>query len=161
MVIEIVKGGRNKYEVDHGSGKVYLDRYLFTAMGYPADYGFIDGTLGADGDPLDALVLAPAPVYPGVIVRARVVGMMTMSDEAGGDDKVLTVPADRRWDHVTDISDVPSHELDAIAHFFAHYKDLQPAAQVTDSGRWVGAAPAAALIEQATHRHQHGREHPT
>ena len=86
VTIEIPKGSRNKYELDHETGKIYLDRYLFTPMAYPLDYGFIDGTLGEDGDPLDALVILPEPVLPGVIVPARVLGVFKMTDEAGGDD---------------------------------------------------------------------------
>ncbi len=114
VTIEIPKGQRNKYEVDHVTGRVKLDRYLYTAFGYPADYGFIENTLGEDGDPLDALVLLPESVFPGVIVEARPVGMFKMVDEAGGDDKVLCVPAgDPRWDHIQDIGDVPQFELDA------------------------------------------------
>ena len=109
VVIEIPKGSRNKYEVDHDSGRVKLDRYLYTAMGYPADYGFIENTLGEDGDPLDALVLLPESVFPGCIVEARPVAMFQMTDEAGGDDKVLCVPAgDVRWDHIQDVGDVPT-----------------------------------------------------
>ena len=116
VTIEIPKGGRNKYEVDHETGKVYLDRYLYTSMGYPADYGYIDNTLGEDGDPLDAMVLLPESVYPGVIVKARIVAMYTMTDEAGGDDKLLAVPAgDVRWDHIQDVDDIDKFELDAIA----------------------------------------------
>ena len=91
VTIEIPKGSRNKYELDHETGKIYLDRYLFTPMAYPLDYGFIDGTLGEDGDPLDALVILPEPVLPGVIVPARVLGVFKMTDEAGGDDKLLCV----------------------------------------------------------------------
>ncbi len=110
VVIEIPKGSRNKYEVDHDSGRVKLDRYLYTAFGYPADYGFIENTLGEDGDPLDALVLLPESVFPGCIVEARPVAMFQMTDEAGGDDKVLCVPAgDGRWDHIQDMADVPSY----------------------------------------------------
>ena len=109
VVIEIPKGSRNKYEVDHDSGRVKLDRYLYTAFGYPADYGFIENTLGEDGDPLDALVLLPESVFPGCIVEARPVAMFQMTDEAGGDDKVLCVPAgDGRWDHIKDVGDVPT-----------------------------------------------------
>ena len=104
VVIEIPKGQRNKYEVDHETGRVKLDRYLYTSMGYPTDYGFIENTLGEDGDPLDALVLLPESVFPGCIVEARPVGMFQMTDEAGGDDKVLCVPAgDPRWDHIQDL----------------------------------------------------------
>ena len=106
VTIEIPKGQRNKYEVDHETGKVYLDRYLFTPMAYPADYGFIDETLGEDGDPLDALVILPEPVFPGVIVKARPLGVFKMTDEAGGDDKLLCVLDDVRFDHYQDIDDV-------------------------------------------------------
>jgi inorganic pyrophosphatase len=134
VVIEIPKGSRNKYEVDHDTGRVKLDRYLFTSMGYPTDYGFIENTLGEDGDPLDALVLLPAPLFPGCLVEARPVGMFQMEDEAGGDDKVLCVPAgDPRWDHIQGLDDISSFELEAIKHFFVHYKDLEP-------NKWVKAA---------------------
>ncbi|MDT7764016.1 MAG: inorganic pyrophosphatase [Mycobacterium sp.] len=134
VVIEIPKGSRNKYEVDHDTGRVKLDRYLFTSMGYPADYGFIENTLGEDGDPLDALVLLPEPLFPGCLVEARPVAMFQMEDEAGGDDKVLCVPAgDPRWDHIQQLDDVSSFELEAIKHFFVHYKDLEP-------NKWVKAA---------------------
>ena len=95
VVIEIPKGSRNKYEVDHDTGRVKLDRYLYTAMAYPTDYGFFENTLGEDGDPLDALVLLPESVFPGCIVEARPVAMFQMTDEAGGDDKVLCVPGGR------------------------------------------------------------------
>src|ERR1700758_1427503 len=93
VTIEIPKGQRNKYEVDHDTGRVRLDRYLYTSMAYPTDYGFIADTPGEDGDPLDALVLLPQPVFPGVLVQARPVGMFKMVDEAGGDDQGLWVPA--------------------------------------------------------------------
>ena len=103
VTIEIPKGNRNKYEVDHETGRIRLDRTLFTATRYPADYGFVDGTLGDDGDPLDALVMLDEPTFPGCVVRARAVGMFHMRDEAGGDDKVLCVPAgDPRLEHIQD-----------------------------------------------------------
>jgi len=92
VVIEIPRGSRNKYEIDHEDGKVYLDRRLFTATTYPADYGFIPDTLAGDGDPLDALVLLEDPVYPGVIVEAKPIGLLWMQDEAGPDAKVICVP---------------------------------------------------------------------
>ncbi|MDY6808191.1 MAG: inorganic diphosphatase [Actinomycetota bacterium] len=152
VTIEIPKGSRNKYEVDHETGKVYLDRYLYTSFGYPADYGYIDGTLGEDGDPLDALVLLPESVFPGVIVKSRVVGMYTMTDEAGGDDKLLCVPAgDVRWDHIQDITDVSEYELGPISHFFEHYKDLEPGKEVQPGG-WVGKAEAEKVAQQAIDR---------
>ncbi len=152
VTIEIPKGQRNKYEVDHESGRVRLDRYLYTAMVYPADYGYIEDTLGEDDDPLDALVLLPQSVFPGVIVEARPVAMFNMVDEAGGDAKVLCVPAgDHRWDHIQDVSDVPEHELEAIKHFFVHYKDLEPNKHV-EAANWVGRADAEAEVERSFKR---------
>ncbi|CAN1545399.1 Ppa Inorganic pyrophosphatase [Mycobacteriaceae bacterium] len=149
VTIEIPKGQRNKYEIDHKTGRLRLDRYLYTPMGYPADYGYIEDTLGEDGDPLDALVLLPESVHPGVIVLARAVGMFQMVDDAGGDDKVICVPAgDHRWDHITDLADVPSHELDTIKHFFIHYKDLEPGKYV-EGADFVGRAAAEAEIERS------------
>ncbi len=156
VIIEIPKGQRNKYEVDHDTGRVRLDRYLYTSMAYPADYGFIDGTLGEDGDPLDAMVLLPAPVFPGVQVGARPVGMFRMTDEAGGDDKVLCVPAgDVRWDHVNDIEDVPAFELDVIKHFFSQYKALEPG-KFVKTADWVGRAEAEAEVERSIERFKAG-----
>ena len=152
VVIEIPKGSRNKYEVDHDSGRVKLDRYLYTAFGYPADYGFIENTLGEDGDPLDALVLLPESVFPGCIVEARPVAMFNMTDEAGGDDKVLCVPAgDGRWDHIQDVGDVPSSELEAIKHFFVHYKDLEPGKYVK-AADWSSRAEAEAEVTRSIER---------
>ncbi|WP_409427491.1 inorganic diphosphatase [Mycobacterium sp. SMC-11] len=152
VTIEIPKGQRNKYEVDHATGRVKLDRYLYTPMGYPTDYGFIEDTLGEDGDPLDAMVLLPQSVFPGVLVEARPVGMFQMTDEAGGDAKVLCVPAgDHRWDHIQDISDVPAHELDAIKHFFVHYKDLEPG-KFVKAADWVDRAEAEAEITRSIER---------
>ena len=152
VVIEIPKGSRNKYEVDHETGRVKLDRYLYTAFGYPADYGFIENTLGEDGDPLDALVLLPESVFPGAIVEARPVAMFQMTDEAGGDDKVLCVPAgDPRWDHISDIGDVPPFELEAIKHFFVHYKDLEPG-KFVKGANFVGRAEAEAEVQRSRQR---------
>jgi len=157
VTIEIPRGQRNKYEVDHETGRIRLDRYLYTPMAYPADYGFIEDTLGDDGDPLDAMVLLPQPVYPGVIIAARPVAMFKMIDEAGGDDKVLCVPAgDPRWDHVQDLADVPYLELEGIKHFFMHYKDLEPNKYVK-AADWVGRAEAEAEVERSRARFaEHG-----
>lgn len=152
VVIEIPKGSRNKYEVDHDSGRVKLDRYLYTAFGYPADYGFIEDSLGEDGDPLDALVLLPESVFPGCIVEARPVAMFKMTDEAGGDDKVLCVPAgDGRWNHIQDVGDVPSYELETIKHFFVHYKDLEPGKYVK-AADWAGREDAEAEVVRSIER---------
>ncbi|AWB83043.1 inorganic pyrophosphatase [Corynebacterium yudongzhengii] len=152
VTVEIPKGSRNKYEVDHETGKVYLDRYLFTPMTYPADYGFIDATLGEDGDPLDALVITPEPVVPGVIVKARIVGVFKMTDEAGGDDKLLCVLDDPRFDHFQDISDVSEFTRNEIEHFFVHYKDLEPGKEVQGSG-WGDKAEAEKIHEEAVAHH--------
>ncbi len=131
VVIEIPRGSRNKYEVDHETGKVLLDRVLFTPFVYPVDYGFFEHTLGGDGDPLDALVLLEYPVYPGVGMEVRPVGMLLMEDDGGLDEKVLCVlDGDPRWDHIQDIDDVPDQTKNEIQHFFEHYKDLEP-------GKWV------------------------
>ena len=146
VVIEIPRGSRNKYEIDHDTGRVFLDRRLFTATTYPADYGFVPNTLGGDGDPLDALVLLPESVHPGVIVEARPVAMFKMVDDAGGDDKVLCVPAgDVRWNDINDLGDVSKHELESIKHFFMHYKDLEPNKWVKVTG-WSGPEAAHAEI---------------
>ena len=153
VTIEIPKGSRNKYELDHETGKIYLDRYLFTPMAYPLDYGFIDGTLGEDGDPLDALVILPEPVLPGVIVPARVLGVFKMTDEAGGDDKLLCVIDDPRWSHLQDIEDVSQFQRDEIEHFFVHYKDLEPNKEVTGSG-WGNKAEAEKIHAEAIARYK-------
>ena len=153
VTIEIPKGSRNKYELDHETGKIYLDRYLFTPMAYPLDYGFIDGTLGEDGDPLDALVILPEPVLPSVIVPARVLGVFKMTDEAGGDDKLLCVIDDPRWAHLQDIEDVSQFQRDEIEHFFVHYKDLEPNKEVTGSG-WGNKAEAEKIHAEAIARYK-------
>lgn len=156
VTIEIPKGQRNKYEVDHETGRVRLDRYLYTPMAYPTDYGFIEDTLGEDGDPLDALVLLHQPLFPGVLVEVRPVGMFNMVDEAGGDAKVLCVPAgDKRWDHIQDIADVPPFELEAIKHFFVHYKDLEPG-KFVEAADWVGRAEAEAEVLRSVERFKAG-----
>ncbi len=151
VTVEIPKGSRNKYEVDHETGKVYLDRYLFTPMAYPADYGFIEGTLGEDGDPLDALVLLPESVLPSVIVKARPVGVFKMTDEAGGDDKLLCVLDDVRYEQYQDIEDVSEFTRSEIEHFFVHYKDLEPGKEVHGSG-WAGKDEAEKILAEAIER---------
>ena len=152
VTVEIPKGNKNKYEVDHESGRIRLDRTLFTSTAYPADYGFIEDTLGEDGDPLDAMILLPQPVFPGVIVAARPVAMFRMVDEKGGDDKVLCVPAgDTRWDHINDLADVPTFDLESIKHFFVHYKDLEPG-KFVEAADWVGRAEAEAEIQRSVER---------
>ena len=152
VVIEIPKGQRNKYEVDHHSGRIRLDRMLFTSTRYPADYGFIEDTLGGDGDPLDALVLLEEPTFPGCLITARVIGMFEMVDEKGDDAKVLCVPAgDPRMEHLSDIHHVPEFERREIQHFFEVYKDLEPCKTV-EGIKWVDRAAAEAEVEASRKR---------
>jgi inorganic pyrophosphatase len=146
VTIEIPAGSRNKYEMDHARGRIRLDRMLFTATRYPADYGYLDGTLGEDGEPLDALVLNGEPIFPGVVIRVRALGMFRMRDEAGLDDKVLCVPAaDPRVDHLRELKDVSAFDRLEIAHFFEVYKDLEPGKSVDGAG-WADRPAAEAEI---------------
>jgi inorganic pyrophosphatase len=153
VLIEIPKGSRNKYEVDHESGRIRLDRTLFTSTQYPADYGFIEGTLGQDGDPLDALVMLHGePLFPGVLVRCRAIGMFRMTDEKGPDDKVLSVPLnDPRLDHLRDIYHLPEFDRLEIQHFFEVYKELEPGKSV-EGATWVGRVEAEREIEASQQR---------
>jgi inorganic pyrophosphatase len=154
VTIEIPKGERNKYELDHATGRIKLDRTLFTATTYPADYGFIDDTLGDDGDPLDAMVLLESPTFPGCLVRARAIGMFRMTDEKGGDDKVLCVPADDvRMKHLQEIDQVPEFLLREVAHFFNVYKELEPGKSV-EGADWVGRVEAEREIVRSLDRAQ-------
>ncbi|MBO9041522.1 MULTISPECIES: inorganic diphosphatase [Curtobacterium] len=150
VTIEIPRGSGNKYEVDHTTGRIRLDRAVFTSMVFPQDYGSIDNTLDDDGDPL---VLLPCPTFPGVVIDVRPVGMLRMVDENGGDDKILTVPAnDDRFAAVQDIGDVPKHTLAEIEHFFAHYKELEHGKHVTTNG-WADRTAAEAAIRSAQEAH--------
>lgn len=152
VTVEIPQGQRNKYEIDHETGRLHLDRLLFTATRYPAEYGFIEGTLGRDGDPLDALVLAEEPTVPGCVITARPIGMFVMDDENGSDDKVLAVPAgDPRYAHLRDVDDIPEHTRLEIQHFFQVYKQLEPGKEVSGT-TWAGRADAQAEIEEAVGR---------
>jgi inorganic pyrophosphatase len=146
VFIEIPKGSRNKYEVDHTTGRIHLDRMLFTSTRYPDDYGFVEGTLGLDGDPLDALVLLEEPTFPGCLIRCRALGMFRMLDEAGPDDKLLCVPvADQRAAWRREISDVSDYHLIEVRHFFEVYKDIEPGKSV-EGAAWVGRPEAEAEI---------------
>jgi inorganic pyrophosphatase len=153
MVVEIPKGSRNKYEIDHDTGAVWLDRHLFTATAYPTDYGFIPETLAEDGDPLDVLVLLDEPTFPGCHITARAIGVFWMRDEMGPDAKILSVPAgDPRWDRVVDLEDVAPHLRAEIGHFFEIYKALEPS-KSTDVGDWGGRGEAITEIDAARIRH--------
>jgi inorganic pyrophosphatase len=152
VTIEIPKGTRNKYEVDHETGRIRLDRMLFTSTRYPHDYGFVEGTLGEDGDPLDALVILEEPTFPGCLIKARAIGMFHMRDEAGGDDKVLCIPAgDPRMNHIKDLTDVSNFDRLEIQHFFETYKDLEPGKSV-EGAHWTDRAGAEKEIEASRQR---------
>jgi inorganic pyrophosphatase len=152
VFVEIPKGQRNKYEVDHVSGRLRLDRTLFTSTQYPADYGFIENTLGQDGDPLDALVLLQEPTFPGCLILSRAIGMFRMTDEKGPDDKVICVPAtDPRLEHLRDIHHMAEFDRLEIQHFFEVYKDLEPAKSV-EGASWVGRLDAEREIEASYQR---------
>jgi len=153
VVIEIPRGSRNKYEIDHDTGAVFLDRRLFTATTYPADYGFVPETLAGDGDPLDALVLLEDPTFPGVWVEARPVGLMWMQDEAGPDAKLICVPpTEPRWRGVEDLKDLPEELLEEIKHFFNVYKALEPGKYTTTAG-FEGRKAAWREIETSRANH--------
>ncbi len=151
VVVEIPKGSRNKYEMDHETGEVFLDRMLFTSMQYPADYGFITETLGSDGDPLDALVFVGESTFPGCHIRVRPIGLFRMTDEKGEDEKVLCVPLrDPMWSHVDGLEGIPQPLLDEIEHFFQVYKDLEGHKVETDG--FEGKDAALGVIDQARAR---------
>ena len=158
VLIEIPRGQRNKYEVDHETGRIRLDRMLFTSMTYPADYGYIEGTLGEDGDPLDALVLLEEPTFPGCLVGSRPVAVLQMIDEKGPDAKVVCVPSsDPRYADLQDIDDIPEHSRAQILHFFEVYKALEPGKIVRDL-HWQDRAAAEAEIAAAFTREADNKE---
>ena len=161
VVVEIPKGTRNKYETDD-NGAIWLDRMLFTATRYPEDYGYVPGTLGEDGDPVDAMVILEEPTFPGCHIHARPIGVFVMRDEEGVDAKILCVAAsDPRWDRVQELSDLPEFELHEIAHFFDIYKDLEPGKQTQADG-WSDREAAESAIEAARARfEQRARTQPS
>lgn len=126
VIIEIPKGSKNKYEIDKATGLIALDRALHTAQDYPFDYGFMPQSLWDDGDALDVVLLTTYPLFPGVLVEARPVAIMHMTDSGEGDDKVIAVPVhDPRWEDVRDLSDINKHTLKELEHFFMTYKKIQ------------------------------------
>ena len=147
-IIEVPRGSQNKYEFDKEQGIVKLDRVLFAPMFYPCDYGFFPETLGGDGDPLDVLVMVTNPLFPGVAVDVRPIGVLLMSDDKGQDEKVLAVAKDDpRFKHVNDLNDIPEHIRNEIAFFFESYKILEKKETKIDG--WKDAAAAKALIKEA------------
>ena len=154
VIVEIPTGSRNKYEYDHDSGAIFLDRRLFTATRYPTDYGFFPDTLAEDGDPLDALVLVSDPTFPGCRIRVRPIGVFWMEDEKGPDAKVLTVPVgDPVAGRIASIEDLESEHRNEIEHFFSVYKDLEAGKRVSMRG-WSGPQEAVKTIDDATRRYR-------
>jgi inorganic pyrophosphatase len=155
VVIEVPIGGEPiKYELDKTSGAIFVDRILHTPMRYPANYGFIPHTLGDDGDPLDCLVMARWPFMPGCVVRARPIAVLFLEDEAGGDEKLLAVPEVKTSPYYADVhegTDLPSIVRDQIAHFFTHYKDLEPEKWVR-VGHWGGREDALRVVIEGLER---------
>jgi inorganic pyrophosphatase len=149
VVIEIpMNGAPVKYEVDKESGAIFVDRFMSTAMHYPCNYGYIPQTLSDDGDPVDVLVVTPIPLFPGVVIRCRTIGVLKMNDEAGGDAKLLAVPVDKLspiYKDVQKAEDLPELTLKQIQHFFEHYKDLEKGKWVKVEG-WFGPEEAKAEI---------------
>ena len=156
VVIEIpMNADPIKYEVDKASGAIFVDRFMVTAMHYPCNYGYIPQTLSGDGDPCDVLVVSPVPLITGVVVRCRPIGMLKMNDEAGGDSKILAVPIDKLspiYREVQSPRDLPALTTQQLAHFFEHYKDLEPGKWVKLEG-WVGAEEAKREIIEGVARY--------
>ncbi|MDX2164831.1 MAG: inorganic diphosphatase [Gammaproteobacteria bacterium] len=157
VVIEIPShSGPVKYEVDKATGTLFVDRFLTTPMYYPCNYGYVPQTLSEDGDPIDVLVITPIPLISGSAIRCRPIGMLAMTDESGVDTKLLAVPIDKLSNLYTNIKsyeDVSKHTLDSIAHFFAHYKDLEPNKWVKIDG-WKGLDVAKKEILDSITRYQ-------
>lgn len=155
--IEIPQGGQPvKYELDKASGALFVDRFLHTSMIYPSNYGFIPGTLGEDGDPLDILVVTPIPVIAGAVIRARPIGVLLMDDEKGVDEKILAVPIDALNPFYADVrthADLPPLLIAQIAHFFRHYKDLEPG-KAASVGDWATLEAAHERIMLAIGRYE-------
>lgn len=148
VIIEIPRGSKNKYEVDKETGLIALDRVNHTAQAYPFDYGFVPQTLWDDGDALDVVVLTTEPLFPGLLLQVRPVGIMHMVDGGEADEKVIAVPVgDPRFNDVKDLKDVNPHTLKEISHFFATYKQLQN--KTVEVGEFEGASAATAAFDRA------------
>jgi len=155
VIIEVPVGGEPiKYEMDKEAGTLIVDRFLYTSMRYPGNYGFVPHTLADDGDPIDVLIASTRGITPGAVVNCRPIGVLLMTDEAGGDEKVVAVPSTRltrRYENVHDVSDLPQITLDQIAHFFERYKDLEEGKWV-EVERWGSADEAKEMIRKAIER---------
>jgi inorganic pyrophosphatase len=157
VLVEIPRGSRAKYEMDQKTGRIRLDRVLFSSVHYPADYGFVMDTVGGDGDPLDALIVVEEPTFPGCVVSARPIGTLLMRDEHGDDEKILAVPVgDPRFDEVRELRDLGKHWLREIETFFATYKELESNKSADVKG-WHDADVAWKLISDARARARSAR----
>ena len=163
VIIEIpMNADPIKYEVDHDSGAMFVDRFMSTAMHYPCNYGYIPHTIAGDGDPVDVLVVTQFALPPGIVVRCRPIGLLAMEDEAGPDGKLLAVPVDSLTPMYRDIEsprDFPQVVLDQIAHFFAHYKDLERGKFVKVAG-WLGSDEAKKEIMEGVRAYDEAKEKP-
>ena len=157
VIIEVPKGGEPiKYEIDKASGAMFVDRFLYTSMRYPCNYGFVPHTLCGDGDPIDVLVIGQRALVPGSVIRARPVGVLMMEDEAGIDEKIVAVPHEKLtpyYDNIKNYTDLPQVMQDRIPHFFEHYKDLEPNKWVKVLG-WEDRETAERLISESIKRAQ-------
>ena len=160
VIIEVPIGGEPiKYEMDKAAGALVVDRFLYTSMRYPGNYGFVPHTLSGDGDPCDVIVANTRAIAPGAIMSCRIVGVLLMEDEAGADEKLIAVPSawlSRRYENVRNYSDLPEITLQQIEHFFAHYKDLEPGKWVKVLG-WGDAAQAQAILVESIERAKAGK----
>jgi inorganic pyrophosphatase len=157
VIVEVPVGGNPiKYELDKEAGTLVVDRFLYTPMSYPGNYGFVPHTLSEDGDPIDVLICNTRPLVPGCLINVRPIGVLIMEDNAGQDEKVIAVPSHaltKRYDDVLNATDLPEITLQQIEHFFEHYKDLEPGKWVK-IGDWLGADDAKRLIVEAIDRAQ-------
>lgn len=155
VVIEVPVGGEPiKYEMDKASGALYVDRFLYTPMRYPGNYGFVPHTLSSDGDPIDVLVCNTRAIFPGAVINCRPVGVLVMEDDGGQDEKIIAVPSSKltkRYEAVKTYADLPQISIEQIEHFFAHYKDLEPGKWVKIA-HWGHADEARELIVKALER---------
>lgn len=157
VIVEVGVGGEPiKYEMDKAAGTLVVDRFLYTPMRYPGNYGFVPHTLSEDGDPIDVLVANTRPIIPGAIINVRPIGVLKMTDDKGGDEKIIAVPSPhltRRYVHVKNYTDLPEITREQIQHFFEHYKDLE-AGKWVNTGGWGDAEEAQEMIRAAIARHR-------
>jgi inorganic pyrophosphatase len=162
VIVEVPIGGEPiKYELDKEAGTLVVDRFLHTPMRYPGNYGFVPHTLSDDGDPIDVLIANTRPIFPGAVINVRPVGVLKMTDESGGDEKIIAVPSDKltqRYVGVREYTDLPNITLEQIQHFFEHYKDLEPGKWVKMAG-WGDAVEAKLRIQEAIDREAQLRSH--